>query len=147
VFILEKLKVLCFDTLLQVLILKVDSGIAGALARFLAVAILLPTIFLGNVGGKGVSGLAEYFMGYYTIWLALVKTNFCPVLGLRDGKMLVPFGAMGVTRIAKGKLIGRRRPSHANAEPGRLANPQSGSVVVKWFQLGDDFLGVRGRNL
>ena len=134
-FILEELKVLCFDTLLQVLILKVDSGIAGALARFLGVAILLPMIFLGNVGGKGVSGLAGYFMGYYTIWLASVKTNFCPVLGLRDGKMLVPFGAMGVTRIAKGKLI------------GRLANPQSGSVVVKWFQLGDDFLGVRGRNL
>src|SRR5258708_12634064 len=102
--------------------------------------------FLGNVGGKGVSGLAGYFMGYYTIWLAPVKTNFCPVLGLRDGKMLVPFGAMGVTRIAKGKLIGQRRPSHANAEPGRLANPQSGSVVVKWFQLGDDFLGVPGRN-
>ena len=73
-------------------------------------------------------------MVYYTIWLASVKTNFCPVLGPRDGKMLVPLGAMGVTRIAKGKLIG-------------LANPQSGSVVVKWFQLGDDFLGVRGRNL
>jgi hypothetical protein len=92
-------------------------------------------VFAGNVGGKGVRRLAGYFMGYYTIWLALVKTNFCPVLGLRDGKMLVPFGAMGVTRIAKGKLI------------GRLANPQSGSVVAKWFQLGDDFLGVRGRNL
>ena|SRR5258708_25269973 len=54
---------------------------AGALARFLAVSILLPTIFLGNVGGKGVSGLAGYVMGYYTIWLALVKWFFCPVLG------------------------------------------------------------------
>jgi len=78
VFILEELKVLCFDTLLQVLILKVDSEIAGALARFLAVAILLPTIFVGNVGGRGVSGLAGYFIGYYTIWLAPVKRFFVP---------------------------------------------------------------------
>jgi hypothetical protein len=83
VFILEGLKVLCFDTLLQVLILKLDSRIAGALARFLAVAILLPTIFLGNVGGKGVSGLAEYFMGYYTIWLNPVKRFVFPFWELR----------------------------------------------------------------
>jgi hypothetical protein len=39
-----------------------------------------------------------YFIGYYTIWLALVSGNFAPVLGLRDGEMLIPFGAMGVTR-------------------------------------------------
>jgi len=78
VFILEGLKVLCFDTLLQVLILKVDSGLAGDLAEFFALSILLPTIFLGNAGGKGLSGLARYFMGYYTIWLAPVKRFFVP---------------------------------------------------------------------
>jgi hypothetical protein len=78
VFILKVLKVLCFDTLLQVFILKVDSGMAGALAQFCAAAILLQTIFLGNVGGKGVSGAGEYFMGYYTIWLAPVKDFLVP---------------------------------------------------------------------
>ena len=82
VFILKVLKVLCFDTLLQVFILKVDSGMEGALAQFLAAAILLRMVFLGNVGGKGVSGAGEYFMGYYTIWLAPVKSFFCPVLEL-----------------------------------------------------------------
>jgi len=41
VFILEVLKVLCFDTLSQVFILKVDSGLAGALAEFFALRILL----------------------------------------------------------------------------------------------------------
>jgi hypothetical protein len=63
VFILKVLKVLCFDTLLQVFILKVDSGTAGALAEFLAAAILLQTVFLGNVGKKGVNGAGGYFMG------------------------------------------------------------------------------------
>jgi hypothetical protein len=82
VFILKILKVLCFDTLLQVFILKVDSGIAGGLAEFFAFRILLEVIFPGNVGGKGVRWLAEYFMGYYTIWLAPVKKFFCPVLGI-----------------------------------------------------------------
>jgi len=95
VFILEGLKVLCFDTLLQVLILKVDSGIAGALARFLAVAILLPTIFFGNVGGKGVRRLAEYFMGYYTIWLALVKRIFVPFWDCATGKCWSRSGPWG----------------------------------------------------
>ena len=85
-FILEGLKVLCFDTLLQVFILKVDSEIAGALAEFFGFSILMQAVFPGNDGGKGVSAVAGYFMGYYTIWLALVKTNFCPVLGLRGGK-------------------------------------------------------------
>ena len=61
-FILEGLKVLCFDTLLQVFILKVDSGIAGALAEFFELRILLQAVFSGNVGGKGVSGLARYIM-------------------------------------------------------------------------------------
>jgi len=32
----------------------------------------------GNVGGKGVSWLVGYFMGYYTIWLAAVKRIFVP---------------------------------------------------------------------
>src|SRR5216684_6787649 len=74
----EPLKVLCFDTLSQVFILKVDSGIAGALAEFFAFRILLQVIFPGNVGGKGVRWLAGYFMGYYTIWLAPVKRIFVP---------------------------------------------------------------------
>jgi hypothetical protein len=78
VFILNGLKVLCFDTLLQVLILKVDSGIAGALAQFPGLRILLQAVFLGNAGRKGVKWLAGYFMGYYTIWLAPVKRNFVP---------------------------------------------------------------------
>jgi len=58
VFILEGLKVLCFDTVLQVFILKVDSGMAGALAEFFAIRILLQVIFPGNVGWKGVRWLA-----------------------------------------------------------------------------------------
>ena len=80
-FILEGVKVLCFDALLQVFILKVDSGMAGALAEFFALAIVLRAIFLGNVGGKGVRRLAGYFMGYYTIWLVLVKRNFLSRFG------------------------------------------------------------------
>ena len=83
-FILKGLKVLCFDTLLQVFILKVDSGIAGALAEFFALRILLEVIFPGNVGGKGVRWLAGYFMGYYTIWLAPVKKNFVPFWELQE---------------------------------------------------------------
>jgi len=79
VFILKVLKVLCFDTLLQVFILKVDSGLADALAEFFVLSSLFQTIFLGNVGGKGVRWLAGYFMGYYTIWLAPVKKYFAPV--------------------------------------------------------------------
>ena len=84
-FILGGVKVLCFDTLLQVLILKVDSGMAGALAQFPALSILLLAIFLGNVGGKGVRRLVEYFMGYYTIWLAPVKGIFVPFWELGKG--------------------------------------------------------------
>jgi hypothetical protein len=34
--------------------------------------------FAANVGGKGVRWLVGYFMGYYTIWLALVKSIFVP---------------------------------------------------------------------
>ena len=83
-FILEGVKVLCFDTLLQVFILKVDSGMAGALAEFLALAMVLQTIFLGNVGRKGVRWVAGYFMGYYTIWLVLVKRFFVPFWELAD---------------------------------------------------------------
>jgi hypothetical protein len=90
VFILEGLKVLCFDTLLQVFILKVDSGLAGALAEFFALRILLQVIFPGNVGGKGVRWLAGYFIGYYTIWLAPVKKFFGPVLGIaKNGRSCV----------------------------------------------------------
>jgi hypothetical protein len=32
-----------------------------------------------------VAGLASYFMGYYTIWLAFVKKFFRPVLGISSG--------------------------------------------------------------
>jgi len=78
VFILEGLKVLCFDTLLQVFILKVDSGMVDALAEFLRLSILLQVGFAANVGGKGVTRLTRYFMGYYTIWLAVVKRFFVP---------------------------------------------------------------------
>ena len=35
--------------------------------------------FSGTAAGKGVSGAGEYFMGYYTIWLAPVKRFFRPV--------------------------------------------------------------------
>ena len=82
-FILEGLKVLCFHTLLQVLILKVDSRIAGALAQFSCFRFCLQTIFLVNGGGKGVRRLVGYFMGYYTIWLAPVKKFFVPFWELR----------------------------------------------------------------
>ena len=37
--------------------------------------------FSGSEARKGVRSLAGYFMGYYTIWLAVVKRFFCPVLG------------------------------------------------------------------
>ena len=77
-FILKGLKVLCFDTLLQVFILKVDIGTVGAIAELLALSILLRVHFLGNAGGKGVRWLAGYFMGYYTIWLAPVKSKIVP---------------------------------------------------------------------
>ena len=77
-FIVQVLKVFCFDTLLQVFILKVDSGMVGALPEFFALAIVLQAIFLGNAGGKGVRWLVGYFMGYYTIWLVLVKRFFVP---------------------------------------------------------------------
>jgi hypothetical protein len=86
VFILEVLKVLCFDTLLQVFILKVDSGLAGALAGFFVLRILLEVTFPGNVGGKEVRWLAGYFMQYYTIWLAPVKGILRSVLGIRGRK-------------------------------------------------------------
>jgi hypothetical protein len=85
VFILKRLKVLCFDTLLQVFILKVDSGIVGALAEFFALRFLLEVIFPGNAGGKGVRWLVGYFIGYYTIWLASVKKYFVPFWEWRKG--------------------------------------------------------------
>jgi hypothetical protein len=80
VFILKGLKVLCFDTLLQVFILKVDSGLWGGLGEFGAPANLLDMILPGNVERKGVSGPVGYFMGYYTIWLASVKRILVPSL-------------------------------------------------------------------
>jgi hydrogenase-4 membrane subunit HyfE len=94
VFILKGVKVFCFHTLLQVLILKVDSGMAGARAQFVALSILLQTIFLGNAGRKGVRRLVGYCMVYYTMWLATVKN--CPVLGIGKGRAEISSG------IAKG---------------------------------------------
>jgi hypothetical protein len=38
------------------------------------------------VGGKGVRGVVEYFMGYYTMWLVFVKGGVCPVLGIGEGE-------------------------------------------------------------
>jgi hypothetical protein len=52
VFIVQVLKVLCFDTDLQVFILKVDSWFAGALAEFVALLIFLPVGFAVSVEGK-----------------------------------------------------------------------------------------------
>jgi len=63
---------------------------AGALARSLALSILLQTIFLGNVGRKGVRWLVGYFMGYYTIWLAIVKRNFVPFWEWAKSGVAVP---------------------------------------------------------
>jgi hypothetical protein len=116
VFILEVLKVLCFDTLLQVFILKVDSGMAGALAEFFAVAMVLQTIFLGNVGGKGVRWLAGYFMGYYTIWLVVVKRIFVPFweLGMRRADCSIQENskpaALKPKAAAPGHTVTLRRP-------------------------------------
>ena len=113
-FILEVLKVLCFDTLLQVFILKVDSLIAGALAEFFAASIVLRTDFLGNAGRKGVRWLVGYFMGYYTIWLALVKGIF------------VPFW-----ELAPGWRMSAAQPSELSLKPGAL--PLSGDL---WWWRG-----------
>jgi hypothetical protein len=95
VFILKGLKVLCFDTLLQVFILKVDSGGAGVLAAILGVWIVLRAGFPGNVGGKGVRWLAGYFMRYYTTWLALVKRIFVPFWELGPANVVIGEGRNG----------------------------------------------------
>jgi hypothetical protein len=50
----------------------------------------LQTIFPGNVGRKGVRWLVGYFMGYYTIWLALVKRDFVPFWELAKSGVAVP---------------------------------------------------------
>ena len=44
---------------------------------------------VGSAGGKGVRWLAGYFMGYYTIWLSVVKRIVGSVLGTREGKNVV----------------------------------------------------------
>ena len=82
-FIVQVLKVLCFDTLLQVLILKVDRRTVDACAEIFAASLVLRADFLGNAAGKGVRRLVGYCMGYYTIWLAPVK------------RILVPFWEFG----------------------------------------------------
>jgi len=38
----------------------------------------LRVVFPGNAGNKAVRWVARYFMGYYTIWLALVKGKIVP---------------------------------------------------------------------
>ena len=107
-FILEGLKVLCFDTLLQVFILKVDSGTGGAPAEFLGLSILLQVGFAANAGGKGVTRLARYFMGYYTIWLAVVK------------RFLVPFWELGkrsdTSEQMKSRSLGKRRLRQSSSD-------------------------------
>jgi hypothetical protein len=46
----------------------------------------LQAIFPENVGGKGVRWLLGYFMGYYTIWLVLVKSFLVPFFGIGEEK-------------------------------------------------------------
>src|SRR6202035_3363207 len=75
---------------------------AGALAEFFALAMVLQTILLGNVGRKGVRWLAGYFMGYYTIWLALVKKYFVPFWELREKKRRCVPGPLSRTEGAAG---------------------------------------------
>jgi hypothetical protein len=84
VFILEGLKVVCFVTVLQVFILKVDSGGGVRLTEFCADSIFLQAIFPGAEGRKGVRRRGWYFMGYHTIWLASVKKFFGSVLGIGE---------------------------------------------------------------
>jgi len=55
-----------------------------ALAEFLRLSILLQVDFAANAGGKGVRWPARYFMGYYTIWLALVKKFLVPFWELEE---------------------------------------------------------------
>jgi hypothetical protein len=50
-----------------------------------------PGIFLENVGGKGVRRLVEYFMGYYTMWLAPVMSFLVPFWELGRRKIAPPF--------------------------------------------------------
>ncbi len=66
-------------------ILKVDRGLAGALAEFFGLRILLEVIFPKNVGGKGVRWLAGYSMGYHTIWLVPVKSFVVPFWEVESG--------------------------------------------------------------
>jgi hypothetical protein len=108
VFILEGLKVLCFDTLLQVFILKVDSGTRGAPAEFLRLSIFLQVGFAANAGGKGVTRLAGYFMGYYTIRLAFVKGFFVPFwdLGKRSD----------TSEQVKSRSLGKRRLRQSSSD-------------------------------
>ncbi len=122
-FILEGVKVLCFHTLLQVLILKGDSGIVGALAQFLAPSIFLQAVFPENVGGKGVRRLAEYFMVYYTIWLSFVKRIFGPfweigeTVGASRGEKQIPHTARKrrerVRDDKRGGTLQRRKAAYA----------------------------------
>jgi hypothetical protein len=55
-----------------------------------------------------------YFMGYYTIWLALVKSFFVPFLGIGErGRICVP------TSLRKFKTRGLR--ARGCGEPGESA--------------------------
>ena len=42
--------------------------------------------FRGSAARKGVRRLAGYFMRYYTIWLAVVKSYFVPFWELETGR-------------------------------------------------------------
>src|SRR4029077_19305757 len=78
-------------------------------------------------------------MGYYTIWLVLVKSFFVPFWDCATGTA-DPIGSMGATRKARSRLMGDRHPNDTQKRgPRRRANPQSGAVsreaVSAWRPL------------
>src|SRR5882724_3279759 len=61
----------------------VDKGLSGEMGKLTvecrsARLEWIAGAFAGNAGGKGVRCLDGYFIGYYTIWLALVKKFLVP---------------------------------------------------------------------
>ena len=77
----------------QAFILKVDSRSAGARAQFFADPTVWRAVLPGNVRKKGVRRLTGYFMGYYTIWLDIVKGIFVPSSEFRNRKVRRHCGA------------------------------------------------------
>jgi len=63
-----------------------------------------------------------YFMGYYTIWLATVKRNFCPVLGMGEERSCA--GEVD-SRQLKVDSFGKRLISPQRAQRTRRRRPES----------------------